>query len=147
MTAADRLQQKIRNAIPLSEAMQFTITALDIDVIRVTAPLEPNVNIHGTGFAGSLYSLAVLTGWALCNHILEEQGLDADIAIGKAEIRYRAPVTGDIECACASDAARRAAFEQGVRERGRGKIVLDVSVGNPPHALLSAIYVAIANQA
>ncbi len=127
--------------------MQFSITSLDLDSIRVVAPLPPNVNIHGTGFAGSLYSLAVLTGWALCNHILEEQGLDADIAIGKAEIRYRAPVTGDIECACASDAARRAAFEQGVRERGRGKIVLDVSVGNPPHALLSAIYVAIANQA
>ncbi len=147
MTAADRLQQKIRNAIPLSEAMQFTITALDIDVIRVTAPLEPNVNIHGTGFAGSLYSLAVLTGWALCMHILEELELDADLVVGKAEIRYRAPVTGDIECACASDAARRAAFEQGVREQGRGKIALEVSVGELPHAVLNATYVAIARSA
>ncbi len=147
MSAAGRLQQKIRNAIPLSDAMQFSITSLDLDSIRVVAPLPPNVNIHGTGFAGSLYSLAVLTGWALCMHILEELELDADLVVGQAEIRYRAPVTGDIECACASDAARRAAFEQGVRERGRGKIVLDVSVGNPPHALLSAIYVAIANQA
>ncbi len=147
MTAADRLQQKIRNAIPLSDAMQFSITSLDLDSIRVVAPLPPNVNIHGTGFAGSLYSLAVLTGWALCNHILEEQGLDADIAIGKAEIRYRAPVTGDIECACASDAARRAAFEQGVREQGRGKIALEVSVGELPHAVLNATYVAIARSA
>ena len=66
MNAAEALEQKIRGSIPLSDAMQFHIEALSLDAIEVVAPLPPNVNIHGTGFAGSIYSVAVLTGWALC---------------------------------------------------------------------------------
>ena len=60
--AALALQHKIHESIPLSEAMQFSIASLSRESILVTAPLAPNVNIHGTGFAGSIYSLAVLSG-------------------------------------------------------------------------------------
>ena len=60
------LQQKIRTGIPLSETMEFEIAELTPNLIRVQAPLAPNVNVHGTGFAGSIYSIAVLAGWALC---------------------------------------------------------------------------------
>jgi hypothetical protein len=70
MTAAQALEQKIRTAIPLSAAMQFSIKVLNQDEIQVSAPLEPNINVHGTGFAGSIYSAAILTGWALCTHVI-----------------------------------------------------------------------------
>jgi len=145
VSAAGRLQQKIRATIPLSDAMQFTIASLDLERIQVSAPLPPNVNIHGTGFAGSLYSLAVLTGWALCTHILDELGFDAELVVGRGEIRYRAPVTGDIECACACSAQLRDEFERDLRERGKGKLRLEVTVGDAPQAVLQATYVAIAN--
>lgn len=125
--------------------MQFTIASLDLERIQVSAPLPPNVNIHGTGFAGSLYSLAVLTGWALCAHILDELGFDAELVVGRGEIRYRAPVTGDIECACACSAQLRNEFERDLRERGKGKLQLEVTVGDAPQAVLQATYVAIAN--
>jgi thioesterase domain-containing protein len=144
MSAALTLTQKIRGSIPLSEAMQFSIDQLQPGKIRVSAPLQPNINIHGTGFAGSIYSLAVLTGWALCTHILEELAVDADLVVGRAEISYRAPVTGDFECHCSASDTQREAFLQGIRERGKGRLELDIAVGDLPQATLHATYVAIA---
>ena len=144
MSAAEDLQQQIRQAIPLSDAMQFRIDALSMESILVSAPLSPNLNIHGTGFAGSIYSVAVLAGWALCTHILGEYGVDAELVVAKAEIRYRSPVTGDLQCKTCAGAAARESFIKGVRDRGKAVLLLDVEVGDRPDALLQAAYCAIA---
>ncbi|MCP4390068.1 MAG: DUF4442 domain-containing protein [Gammaproteobacteria bacterium] len=144
MSAAEALQQKIRAAIPLSDAMQFSIDSLDQDAIEVSAPLSPNVNIHGTGFAGSIYSVAVLTGWALCTHILDQMEVDAELVVAKAEIRYRAPVIGDLRCNAGTDAGQRASFLQDIEERAKGVLQLEINVGEKPAAVLHATYCAIA---
>ena len=143
MNAATALQQKIRRAIPLSEAMQFSIINLSLDAIQVTAPLEPNINIHGTGFAGSIYSLGVLTGWALCTHIMDELGIEAELVVARAEIRYRKPINGDLECGCACSSAQRKSFRQGLDEAGKGKLHLDIEVGGDRQAVLQATYIAL----
>lgn len=144
MNAAEALQRKIRATIPLSEAMQFSIDSLGLEAIEVSAPLPPNVNIHGTGFAGSIYSVAVLTGWALCTHILEQTGVDAELVVAKAEIRYRAPVTGDLRCVAGADAGQRASFLQDIESRGKGLLALEIRVGEQPAAVLQAAFCAIA---
>ena len=144
MSAAEQLQQKIRATIPLSEAMQFRIESLDLAAIEVSAPLPPNVNIHGTGFAGSIYSVAVLTGWALCAFILEEMHIDADLVVARAEIKYRAPVTGDLRCRTGAAAEARDAFLRDLGERGKGVLPLVVELGDKPEAVLQASYCAIA---
>ena len=100
MNDAAALQAKIHRTIPLSAAMGYEIVKLDEARIVVEAPLEPNINIHGTGFAGSLYTLGVLSAWALCNHVIDAAGLDAELVIAEANIRYRAPVRGRIRCSC-----------------------------------------------
>ena len=143
MGVAGKLERIIRDTIPLSESMQFHIESLDLDAIQVSAPLAPNVNIHGTGFAGSIYSVAVLAGWALCTHILEQQGVDADLVVARAEIRYRAPVTGNLRCHTGIDAATREAFLRDIRERGKGVLALEVELGERPDAVLQASYCAI----
>jgi len=143
MNTADELQDRIHRHIPLAKAMQFTIDELDTAAIRVSAPLEPNINIHGTGFAGSIYSLAVLTGWALCTHILEDAKIDAELVVAKAEIRYRAPVTGELHCATDADASSRAAFLQATRDKGKGLLRLEITVGDAPQAVLSATFCAL----
>lgn len=143
MTAAQALEQKIRNAIPLSAAMQFSIKALNQDSIKVSAPLEPNINVHGTGFAGSIYSAAILTGWALCTHVMDELELDGDLVVAKAEISYRAPVTSALDCRCHVSAQQRDAFARGLLDSGKGKLLLEVEVGDLPHAILQATYIAI----
>ena len=144
MNAAAALEQKIRQAIPLSDAMQFSIRDLSLDAIEVSAPLEPNINIHGTGFAGSIYSVGVLTGWALCTHILDELGIEAELVVARAEVRYRAPVNGNIECSCACSEIQRESLCQGIDEVGKGKLLLDIEVGGDRQAILQATYIAIA---
>ncbi|MCG6889937.1 MAG: thioesterase domain-containing protein [Gammaproteobacteria bacterium] len=144
MSAADELTAKIHATIPLSAAMQFSIDHLDQDDIRVSAPLPPNINIHGTGFAGSLYSIAVLTGWALCMHIIDESGIDAELVVARAEIAYRAPVKSVIECRCSASLAQREVFLREFHERGKGRIMLDIAVGDLPQASLHATFVALA---
>jgi thioesterase domain-containing protein len=146
MNAATDLEQRIRRVIPLSDAMQFSIRQLSLGAIQVTAPLEPNINIHGTGFAGSIYSLGVLTGWALCTHIMAELGIEAELVVARAEIRYRKPVSGDLECSCACTAVQRESFRQGVAALGKGKLVLDIEVGADRQAVLQATYIAVASQ-
>ena len=143
MAGADALQARIRGSIPLSEAMQFSIDSLSLDAIRVSAPLAPNINVHGTGFAGSIYSLAVLTGWALCAHIMAELEIEGELVVGSAGIRYRAPVTGQLICRCACSEPQRAAFADGVDSAGKGRLVLDIEVGDAPQALLQATYYAV----
>ncbi|MCP4469374.1 MAG: thioesterase [Gammaproteobacteria bacterium] len=144
MSAAVALTQKILGAIPLSEAMQFSIDSLSQEEIRVSAPLEANINIHGTGFAGSIYSLAVLSGWALCTHIMDELSMDADLVVGRAEISYRAPVKAALACHCQATAEQRQSFLQQFRDRGKGRLALEITVGDLPQAILKATFVAIA---
>ena len=147
MTAQQQLEQVIRSAIPLSDAMQFSIDNLGLDEIRVSAPLEPNVNIHGTGFAGSIYAAAVLSGWALCRHIMETLEMDGDLVVAKAEITYRAPVTSALDCSCRVATDAREDFVKGFKQLGKGKLVLEVEVGDRPNAILRATYIALSPKA
>jgi thioesterase domain-containing protein len=137
------LQNKIRNAIPVSEAMQFSITELSSGSILVQAPLAPNVNIHGTGFAGSIYSIAVLAGWGLSTHIMGVLGMDGDLVVSKAEIRYRVPVTGMIECRAVASEAERKEFQDSFNNTGKGRLSLRVEVGDAPHAVLLGTFNAV----
>ena len=137
------LQHKIRASIPLAEAMQFSIVELNPRSILVQAPLEPNVNIHGTGFAGSLYSLAILTGWALSTHIMELNQMRGELVVAKAEIKYRSPVTGTIRCFARTSEEDCEVFLRGFKSKSSGKLELAIEVGESGNAILQATYAAI----
>jgi thioesterase domain-containing protein len=139
-----KLQQKILSGIPLSETMEFEIIELMPKSIRVRAPLAPNVNVHGTGFAGSIYSIAVLAGWALCTHIMNVREMAGDLVVASAEIKYRAPVTGEILCSSEASEADCRAFQANFETRGKGRLVLSVQVGEIPNAVLLGTYYAVA---
>jgi thioesterase domain-containing protein len=136
--AAAALEQRIHDGIPLSRAMAFRIVALEDHAITVEAPLAENINVHGTGFAGSLYALGILTAWALCAHIIGRAGLQADLVVADATIRYHAPVCDDIRCrSTVSDSAAQA-FVDTLRASGRARIGLEVAIGDPPVARIEA---------
>jgi len=138
------LQEKIHANIPLSGAMQFTIVELDSRSIRVWAPLHPNVNVHGTGFAGSIYSMAVLAGWALCTHIMELNHMAGDLVVAGAEVKYRSPVSGDIQCQGEVSEVDRDAFCNNFEAHGKARLVLTIEVGSAPNAILQGTYYAVA---
>jgi thioesterase domain-containing protein len=141
-TEATDLQDKIHRNIPLSQAMGYRITELTDRRISVAAPLAPNRNIHGTGFAGSLYGLGMLAAWGLCAHIIARAGLDADLVVVEATIRYRAPVRGDIVCRCSitDDAAHT--FVDTLAAKRRARVALEVQIGDRPAAVLNAMMYA-----
>ncbi len=96
MTAA-QMTQFLHKEIPLCQFMQLSVDKLSGMNIEASAPIAPNINLHQSGFAGSLYALAVATGWAFIYHFLRtntgnpEQYHPAPV-LKKAEIFYRLPV-------------------------------------------------------
>ena len=95
-----QLQTIWHKQIPLSKAMQMQITDFDGEMLTTQASLEPNVNVHGTAFAGSLYAIQALTGWGMMHLQLKLNALDASIVIASGQINYAKPVGEDIAVRC-----------------------------------------------
>jgi len=133
------LQRRIHDAIPLSVAMGYRVTELADTRITVEAPLGPNINVHGSGFAGSLYALGILAAWGLCAHLIARAGLEADLVVAEAGIRYRAPVRADIVCHCTLSDATADAFIRDLAGRGRARATLEVTIGEGPAAVIHAV--------
>lgn len=89
-----QLQQAWYDHIPLSEKMGVRISQYTGQRFVTTMPEAGNQNPHHTLFAGSLFSLATLTGWGLIWLLLRERHLGGTIILADAHIRYSAPVTG-----------------------------------------------------
>ena len=141
-----RIQNKIRDTIPLSNSMKFSISTLEPDSIVVRAPLSENFNIHGTGFAGSIYSTGILAGWALCYYNMELFEMSGDLVVGKAEIIYKSPVTDDIICSASLKSEERDAFHKDFKDKGKSAIRLNIKIGESENAILKARYFAIASK-
>lgn len=83
--------------------MNIAVEGHDGRELRVRAPLPPNRNLHGTAFAGSLFSICVLTGWGATWLALRERGLTGLIVVAESNIQYRKAVADEIVCVCAPD--------------------------------------------
>jgi thioesterase domain-containing protein len=97
--------------------------------------------LHGTGFAGSQYSLAMLTAWALLTHILAINGIGADVVAADASIRYKSPVSTDIVCKSSVEQSEVAGLMSALDRKGRGRLQVNVAVNDA--ATMQANMVAI----
>ena len=96
----EELQRIWYQQIPLSKAMQMQIVNFDGEMLTTAASLAPNVNVHGTAFAGSLYAIQALTGWGMMHLQLKLNALDASIVIASGQIDYAKPVAEEIIVRC-----------------------------------------------
>lgn len=87
------LQATWHQDIPISDAMGIKIHQYTGRMFETRALLSRNVNVHGTMFAGSIYSLATLTCWGLLHLQLLERGLEGSVVLGDGNIHYHKPVT------------------------------------------------------
>lgn len=62
--------------------------------LEIGAPLAPNLNHHGTFFGGSASALGILAGWSLVHLLTLDAGLDGEIVIQRAAVRYSTPAPG-----------------------------------------------------
>ncbi len=95
---AQALQDIWHETIPLSKAMDLQISYYDSEKLVTFCDADFNQNLHHTMFAGSIYTLATLTGWGWVYLALKKQqeltNLDGDIVLAEAKIRYHAPIKG-----------------------------------------------------
>ena len=96
----EQMTQLLREFIPLCNFMEIEITDLHPDQITAAAPLAPNLNMHSSGFAGSLYSLAAATGWALLHNFMAVNDIAGQLVMKQASIHYKRPVLSDIRLTC-----------------------------------------------
>jgi thioesterase domain-containing protein len=96
------LQSTWHREIPLAGSIAIEVAGCSPHEITVRAPLAANRNLHGTVFAGSLFSVCVLAGWGMTWLALRQRNLDGTIVIASSRIQYRKAVTGDIVCSCRS---------------------------------------------
>ena len=135
----------LHQQIPLTAAMQIDRVEFDGLHLSLHAPLTPNLNDKGTGFAGSTSGLATLSGWCLITLWLRSRGIDADVMIARSEIEYLAPLTEDLMTQVAlPEVEQMQAFEARLRERGRARLPLTVTLGkaDAPVLKLSGYYAA-----
>ncbi len=96
---AQTLENIWHKTIPLSKAMELQISYYDGKKLMTYCDADFNQNLHHTMFAGSIYTLATLTGWgwvylALQEKQQEHNNLCGDIVLAEANIKYHAPIKG-----------------------------------------------------
>jgi thioesterase domain-containing protein len=141
------LQHRIDLEFPLARHLGVSVCAAHDGAIALRAPLTPNANHKGTAFGGSLFSVAVLTGWAWATRYLEARGLNADAVIQESTILYLEPVNGEFRTLLeAPPPAGVERFLKMLARSGRGRIRLQVDIHDGPTlaARFEGVFVAAA---
>ncbi len=136
-------------SMPPVAAMQMRIAGFDGERLRLQAPLSIHVNDKGSAFGGSLSSLMTLAAWGLTTLQVEAAGLDAEVYVADSEVRYRAPLRGDLEAEASLADGDWALFLRTLQQRGRARVTLTARIALPEGGVateMQARYVAILRQ-
>jgi thioesterase domain-containing protein len=143
---ADRLERYLHEHIPISRALGVRVVAAGADVVRLGAPLEPNLNHRQTAFGGSLSAVAILAAWSWLYLRLGGPDFGGRIVIQNHSVEYLAPAEGDFVATCAAPGDELwTRFERALERRGRARVTLDeeVCVGGLHLASCRGRYVAL----
>jgi thioesterase domain-containing protein len=147
LTDLESLRVYLAARIPPARALGIGVEA--VDPVTIAAPLEANLNDKGTGFAGSLYSVAALAGWALLMRWCAAESLDAEVVLQGSTARFLAPARTDFRAiahelpGAERDRLRRMMARSG-RGRGRAEVAVDVRCQEALVMSFSGTYAVIA---
>ena len=140
---SNNLKNTWHNTIPLSNAMNINISYFNGEELVTNCDPAFNKNLHNTMFAGSIYTLATLTGWGWVYLLLEKNNSQGDIVLADANIKYLAPIAG-VSCA-----KTQQAFVEGdvinLATEGKARISITVNIysGDKIAAIFKGKYVVI----
>lgn len=137
------LQQTWHDEIPISQVMGIRVHQYTGRVFETRAALSPNVNLHGTMFAGSVYSLASLTGWGLLYLWLKDQGLQGDIVLGDGKIHYHKPVSQQPGAIARMSDIEGDLSPLAEAQKARIKLKVEVKDGNKAVAEFNGLFVIL----
>ncbi len=119
------LQHVLHTEIPITKYIQLSVDSYNDRGIKLGAPLAENMNHFGAVFAGSLSTVATLSGWSMLWYLLRELDMDGTIVIQNSHCDYLVPVTKDFSAYCYKPAGLELSrFEQTLRRRGRARMEL-----------------------
>jgi len=94
------LQSTWHEKIPITQHMGIKLHQYTERTLETRASLIKNINLHGSMFAGSIHSLATLTGWGLIFLQLKQKELEGEIVLGEANIKYHTPIVTKPRAIC-----------------------------------------------
>jgi thioesterase domain-containing protein len=123
----------MREAFPLADFMGVEAWSWSQEGLVVRAPAEPNVNVHGSMFGGSVAALGILAGWGWLHLELEARGATAAVVVQDERTRYLRPILGASRARCLPpDPGDLQRFLKALRRKGRGRLGLRVEISDDP---------------
>ena len=144
---AEELGAYLRTHIPLTRALGVEVLELSDAVVRLGAPLVPNVNHRQTAFGGSVACLAILSAWGWLHARLERDAPGSRLVIQRQAIEYLMPIGAPFTASCAAprpDAWHRFSRTFASRRRARIELAAEVRCGESIAATFTGSYVALA---
>lgn len=121
----DGVTAYLHDHIPLTAHMGVSVIGYDEQSVRLSAPLEPNLNHRNTAFGGSLSTLGILAGWTLLHLRLQEAGIANRLVIQKSEMQFKRPAMNTLEAVCSqTDVAEWDRFKQMIVEKEKRRMTL-----------------------
>jgi len=143
MNTVKELQETWHRTIPASKAMGIDITYFDGKSLVATCDLIFNKNLHNTMFAGSIYTLATLTGWGWVHMQLVENQQQGSIVLADANIRYHSPLKGSAHAVTAGDLCHGEVKILSTGKKAKLKVIVNVYCGDVIAATFTGLYFVI----
>ena len=144
LTHLESLQAFVTARIAPARALGVTVSATD--PVTISAPLEGNLNDKGTGFAGSLFSVAALAGWALVTRWCATEPVDAEVMLQSSRARFLAPARTEFRAIAheLGDQQRDKLARSLVRGgRGRAEVKVDVKCDEKLVMSFTGVYAVV----
>ena len=95
MLTPAQVTEHLHAEIPLTRAMQLTVTTWDGTTVNLHAPLAPNQNHADTAFGGSISTAGIMAGFCLLYLLFNDRNISTRILIQKSATEYLRPIDGD----------------------------------------------------
>ncbi|HXB18942.1 MAG TPA: YiiD C-terminal domain-containing protein [Steroidobacteraceae bacterium] len=144
LTHLESLQAFLTARIAPARALGVTVAATE--PVTISAPLEGNLNDKGTGFAGSLFSVAALAGWALVTRWCAVEPIEAEVVLQSSRVRFLAPARGEFRAIAHElpEKQRQKLARMLARSgRGRAEVAIDVKCDEAVVMSFNGVYAVI----
>jgi thioesterase domain-containing protein len=144
LTHLESLQAFLTARIAPARALGVTVAATE--PVTISAPLEGNLNDKGTGFAGSLFSVAALAGWALVTRWCAVEAIEAEVVLQSSRVRFLAPARGEFRAIAHElpEKQRQKLARMLARSgRGRAEVAIDVKCDEAVVMSFTGVYAVI----
>lgn len=131
MDLINEYKKELISAIPVVSGMDLNIQSVNENEVHLKAPLNTHINYEGTAFGGSLNTVAILSAYLLCHHIMRIHKLDfKSLVIQDSSIKYLKPIHSDFIAKSFMELAHKNLFIKSLDKKGIGRATVSAQIYN-----------------